>query len=157
MKRHMALAILVSISLSALGAAAETHPLVGTWRKVSGRQSKDGEWVAEPRELTMLKHITPTHVSWAIFRTDNNEIVAAMGGAVEMDGTKYVETVEHGLGGVMSLQGKKQPFTWKIEGNRFTQAGYLSNGVYIEERYDRVVPEKVVPEKVVPEKDAKPK
>jgi hypothetical protein len=32
-------------------------------------------------------------------------------------GFLYVETVEHGLGPLMGLLGKKQLFTWKIEGN----------------------------------------
>ena len=65
-----------------------------------------------------------------------------MGGSVEIDGEKYIETVEHGLGPIMSLLGKKQRFTWKIEGNKFTQAGTLSNGVYIEELFERVTPKK---------------
>ncbi len=90
----------------------------------------------------MLKHITGTHVSWAIFQNDSREILAAMGGSVEINEDKYIETVEHGLGDITNLLGEKQLFTWKIEGNKFTQAGTLSNGVYIEELFERVMPKK---------------
>jgi len=118
------------------------HPLVGTWRKLKERQSRDGEWQDMPNEITMLKHITPTHVSWAVFRKDTNEILAAMGGRVQMDRENYTEVVEHGLGPILNLLGQRQPFTWKIAGNQFTQAGTLSNGAYLEEIFERVTPEK---------------
>jgi hypothetical protein len=142
MKKHVALALIVLFISTAIGVAAEPHPLVGTWKKIAGRESKDGEWRNFPSEVTMLKHITGTHISWTIFRNDSKEIIAAMGGSVSIDGDKYTENVEHGLGSVMELLGKKQEFTWKIESDKFTQAGTLSNGVYIEERFERVPPVK---------------
>ncbi len=142
MSKHIALALLILFSSTAVSLSAESHPLVGTWKKVAGRETKEGEWQDAPNEITMLKHITGTHVSWAIFRNDSKEILAAMGGSVEIDGEKYIETVEHGLGPIMNLLGEKQLFTWKIEGNKFTQAGALSNGVYIEEMFERVTPKK---------------
>jgi hypothetical protein len=132
---------LVASILSPIGlVAAEPHPLVGTWKRVAGRDSKDGEWQPLPAEITMLKHITPTHVSWAVFTNENKQIVAAMGGTVEMDGDKYIESVDHALGNVLTLLGQKQHFTWKVNGNEFIQAGTLSNGVYLEERFERVLP-----------------
>ena len=142
MSKHIALALVVLFSSTVVSLAAEPHPLVGTWKKVAGRASKDGEWQDHPNEITMLKHITGTHVSWAVFRNDSKEILAAMGGSVELDGDNYIETTEHGLGAIMNLLGEKQRFTWKIEGNKFTQAGTLSNGVYIEELFERVTPKK---------------
>src|SRR5262245_61445311 len=118
--------------------AADAHPLVGTWKRVAARQSKDGEWRPDPADVTMLKHITGTHVSWAVYRNDSKEIIAAMGGGISIDGEKYIESVEHGLGTVLNLLGKKQNFIWKVEGNKFIQAGTLSNGVYLEEQFERV-------------------
>ena len=138
MGKQITLATLFWLLSTMLAAGAEPHPLVGTWKKVAGRQSKDGAWVDQPAGLTMLKHITPTHVTWTVFRDESKEIEAAMGGSVEMDDKNYSETVEHGLGPVMSLLGKKQAFTWKIENNVFIQVGTLSNGVYIEERFERL-------------------
>ena len=142
MSKRIALALLILFSSTAVSLAAEPHPLVGTWKKVAGRTSKDGPWQDAAEQITMLKHITGTHVSWAIFQNDSKEILAAMGGSVVIDGNKYIETVEHGLGPIMNLLGEKQRFTWKIEGNKFTQAGTLSNGVYIEELFERVTPNK---------------
>ena len=142
MNNRIALVLIILFGSTASGFAAEPHPLVGTWKKVAGRESKDGEWRDAPGEITMLKHITGTHVSWAIFRNDSKEIIAAMGGSVSIVGDKYIEIVEHGLGPIMELLGKKQDFTWKIEGNKFTQVGTLSNGVYIEEQFERVPPQK---------------
>ena len=142
MNRHFLLMLVVLIAATATVSAADPHPLVGTWKKVSGRQSKDGAWEDFPKEVTMLKHITGTHVSWAVFRNDSKEIGAAMGGSISISADKYTESVDHALGAVMELLGKKQEFTWKIDGNIFTQAGTLSNGVYIEERFERVPAEK---------------
>ncbi len=142
MNKRIALVLIILFASTASGFAAEPHPLVGTWKKVAGRESRDGEWRDTPDEMTMLKHITGTHVSWAIFRNDSKQIIAAMGGSVSIVGDKYTETVEHGLGSIMNLLGKKQDFTWKIEDNKFTQAGTLSNGVYIEERFERVPSQK---------------
>jgi hypothetical protein len=142
MNRRVALMLVVFLSSTAIGAAADPHPLIGTWKKVAGRDSKDGEWQNFPAEVTMLKHITGTHVSWSVFRNDTKEIIAAMGGSISIDGDKYVESVDHGLGNVTNLLGQKQPFTWKIEGTKFTQAGTLSNGVYLEEQFERVPAQK---------------
>ena len=142
MNRQFVLTLAVLIASTATVSAADPHPLVGTWKKVSGRESKDGEWQDFPKEITMLKHITGTHVSWSAFRTDSKEIFAAMGGTISISEDKYIESVDHGVGAVFQLLGNKQNFTWKIEGNIFTQAGTLSNGVYIEERFERVPGEK---------------
>jgi hypothetical protein len=142
MPRHFVLLLALLFASTATVFAADPHPLVGTWKKVSGRESKDGEWQDFPKEITMLKHITGTHVSWSAFRNDSKEIVAAMGGVISISDDKYIESVDHGFGAVLELLGKKQNFTWKIDGNIFTQAGTLSNGVYIEERFERVPPEK---------------
>ena len=142
MNKRIAFALIVLLHSTAVGSAADPHPLIGTWKKVAGRESKDGEWQNLPNEITMLKHITGTHVSWAVFRNDTKEILAAMGGSVSIDGDKYIETVEHGLGNILTLLGQKQNFTWKIESNKFTQAGTLSNGVYLEEQFERVPPQK---------------
>ena len=44
MKRYLGLTIAALFVLTTSGAAAESHPLLGTWKKVASRQSDDSEW-----------------------------------------------------------------------------------------------------------------
>jgi len=141
MIKLVTLSVLIFCSSAMAAMPEEPHPLVGTWKKVATRDSKDGAWVPMPEKYSMLKHITPTHVSWAVFRNDTKEVVMAMGGRVTIDGKSYTETVDYGLGSIMNLLNTRQKFTWKIEGGRFYQAGTLTNGTYLEDQYERVVSE----------------
>jgi hypothetical protein len=142
MLRRTLLAVLIVFSTAVAGIAGDPHPLVGTWKKVAARDNKDGAWRPMPEKYSMIKHITPTHVSWAVFRNDTKEVVMTMGGRVAIEGKAYAETVEYGLGNVLNLLNTRQTFTWRIEENCFFQAGTLTNGAYLEEKYERVLPEK---------------
>ena len=115
--------------------------LLGSWSLVARKAFFAGdsaEWVETPSNVTQLKHITPTHFSWVRFDMEAGSMVGAGGGTYSMDEDKYVELVQYVFGDISTLLlGKKQEFTWKIEGDTFHQSGRLSDGLYIEEKYVR--------------------
>ena len=64
---------------------------------------------------------------------------ASLGGAYTLKGDEYVETPEYGLGSDLDLlKGKPQAFKWRIEGNKWHHTGKLSDGLTIEEVWERV-------------------
>ena len=73
---------------------------------------------------------------WAIFDKEG-KVAATLGGSYTLKGHDYVELPEYGLGNDQ-LRGKPQPFTWKIEGNKWYHTVKLSSGLTIEEVWERV-------------------
>jgi hypothetical protein len=72
------------------------------------------------------------------FDKDGN-FIDAFGGPYTLKGEKYEEALEYGVGEVFKmLKGKPQPFECKVEGNKWYHNGTLSNGLTIEEVWERV-------------------
>ena len=56
-------------------------------------------------------------------------------------GESYQETPEYGISSDFDvIKGKAQTFTCRVDGNRWYHSGALSNGLTIEEVWDRVEP-----------------
>ena len=118
------------------GGAKADNKLVGTWKRVSAKF--DGQESPLPQGFTQVKHVTPTHFMWAVYGEDG-KVVAALGGTCTVKGEEYIEVPEYGVGeGFDPLKGKDQVFKWKIEGNKWSHNGKLSNGTAIEEVWERV-------------------
>lgn len=116
--------------------AKTENKLIGTWKAVYAKY--DGQEVNRPEGFTQLKHVTPTQFMWATFDKEG-KVLAAIGGSYTLKGHDYVELPEYGLGEAFDqLKGKPQPFTWKIEGNKWHHSGKLSSGLTIEEVWERV-------------------
>ena len=112
------------------------NKLVGTWKCISAKYG--GQEVNRPEGFTQLKHVTPTHFMWATFGADG-KVISALGGSYTLKGNDYVETPEYWVGeGLDELKGKRQEFTWKVEGNKWHHNGKLSTGLTIEEVWERV-------------------
>jgi len=110
--------------------------LVGTWKMVSakygGRENKF------PEGYLMVKHITPTQFMWATSDAEGN-LTRAAGGGYTLKGDLYEETPKYGLSeDFQIIKGKAQTFRCKIDGNTWHHDGKLSNGVTIEEVWERV-------------------
>jgi hypothetical protein len=120
------------------GEAMTENKLVGTWKQVKAKFR--GNDVKIPEGTTQLKHVTPTHFMFVDFDKDG-KFIDAFGGPYTLKGEKYEETLEYGVGDVFKiLKGKPQSFECKVEGNKWYHNGTLSNGLTIEEVWERVEP-----------------
>src|SRR5215475_4920801 len=114
------------------------NKLLGTWKQVKAKFR--GNEVKIPEGTTQLKHVTPTHFMFVDFDKDG-KFIDAFGGPYTLKGVKYEETLEYGVGEVFKmLKGKPQSFECKVEGNKWYHNGTLSNGLTIEEVWERVEP-----------------
>lgn len=112
--------------------------LVGTWKLASAKYG--GNESPLPVETTTLKHVTPAQFMWASYGTDGN-IKRAAGGGYTLKGDSYQETPEYGISSDFEVvKGKAQTFTCRIDGNTWYHNGALSNGLTIEEVWERVEP-----------------
>ena len=144
MTRIVSLAAVVALVLAATNAVAEepksdakaANKLVGTWKLIS---AKYGEMEQKfPEGVTMVKHVTPTQFMWATYDKDGT-VTRAAGGAYTLDGDNYVETPEYGISDDFQLiKGKAQTFKCKVEANKWHHDGKLSNGLTIEEVWERM-------------------
>ena len=113
--------------------------LIGTWRMVSAKYG--GSESELPTQLTVLKHLTPTHMTWMRAVPDSGEVVAMACGKWKLDGDQYSEVPEFGMGGdFATVKGGTHVFTCKIVGDRWHHTGKLATGLTIEEVWERQRP-----------------
>jgi hypothetical protein len=118
------------------GAAKPEQKLVGTWKLVSAKYG--GNEFKFPEGTTMIKHVTPAQFMWVTYDKDG-KVTRAAGGGYTLKGDDYAETPEYGLSTDFDLiKGKAQTFKCKVEGNKWHHDGKLSNGLTIEEVWERV-------------------
>jgi hypothetical protein len=125
-------------SVQAQTAEAKTdNKLLGTWNMVSAKYA--GQEFKFPEGTTTLKHVTPSQFIW-VGHDENGKITRAAGGSYTIKGDTYEEVPQYGLSDDFDIiKGKPQVFKWKIEGNKWLHNGKLSNGLTIEEVWERVV------------------
>ena len=137
------LAVIIALAITATARPAEqkadaksVHKLVGTWKLISAKYG--GEESKFPEGVTTVKHVTPTQFMWATYDKDGT-VTRAAGGAYTLKGEVYEETPEYGISSDFDLiKGKAQTFKWKVEGNKWYHNGKLSNGLTIDEVWERV-------------------
>lgn len=112
--------------------------LLGTWELASYKYGDQKESADFPKNGHRVKMITETHWTWCEFETNTKEIQVGAGGSYTLDGDTYTESIDFAMPGMMSYLGKKQVFTVRVEGDRLRQAGVLSDGLKIEEVWNRV-------------------
>ena len=136
--------LLVGLTLATEGVAiARPAPeatlqerLIGTWRLVSARYG--GEDQKFPEGTTTLKHVTPAQFMWASYGADGT-VTRAAGGTYSLKGDVYEETPQYGLSADFdTIRGKAQMFKCAIDGDRWHHVGKLSNGLTIDEVWERV-------------------
>ena len=134
----------VSLALTATLPGAERPPKdagshLGTWQLVSAKygDAKESPDVLEPGPH--IKMITPDRFVWVIYDSKTKLVSRSMGGSCRLQGSSYTETVEFFLPqGMKVYLGKEQVFTIRVEGDKLFQSGKLSDGLKIEEIWQRV-------------------
>lgn len=110
--------------------------LIGTWKAVSAKYG--GKDVEFPDRERTLKHITPAQFMWVSYDADG-KVTRAAGGSYTLKDGIYEETPEYGISSDFDVvKGKAQTFRCRIEGNKWYHEGKLSNGLEIEEVWERV-------------------
>jgi hypothetical protein len=143
MKRPMYLACLV-LPLAGLAAGADEKPgsspdpgrlkreLPGTWECVS---------VADlPRQISHIKHITPTHYTWVTYDRDRNAILAVSGGTWTLKEGKYEEACEFASDSHPHLRGKTNDFTTNLAGDKWDLKGVPGTEINVDEVWARMKP-----------------
>lgn len=137
------LAIILSLALAAPGLWAgeakgdsqSANKLAGTWKLVS---AKYGGEDYNFEGATTVKHVTPSQFMWASYDKDG-KVTRAAGGDYTIKGDVYEETPTYGLSEDFdTIKKKAQTFKWKVEGNKWHHNGKLSNGLTIDEVWERV-------------------
>jgi hypothetical protein len=130
-----------ALAVAAHAAMAEEprseNKLVGTWRQVS---AKFGGKDFKPAGATTLKLVTPEQFMWMTYDKDGR-VTRAAGGDYTLTGDAYVEQPAYGMSSDFQIiKGAPQKFTCKLEGNKWHHNGALSNGLTIEEIWEREEP-----------------
>lgn len=138
--RMATLCAFISFSLfaSAQESPAKKDAHLGTWKLVSTKYGDAKDFTKRGDDTTRIKHITATHFTWVEVVTDSKKIVSGAGGKHTLEGTTYTETIDYAGEGMEAFVGKPQKFTVKIEGDKLHQSGVLSNGLKIEEVWERM-------------------
>ena len=134
----VAVAIVLAFSLVAQQQPAKgsgTH--LGTWTLISTKYGDAKDFSDFPKEQRRVKLITATHFTWVQYDAANKKVESIAGGPYTLDGGSYTETIEFVGEGMETYLGKKQPFTIKVDGDKLNQSGQLSDGLKIEEVWQR--------------------
>ena len=119
--------------------AKDAGSLLGTWRLVSAKYGDAKEFSDVSNQGPHIKMLTADRFIWVIYDAKTNLISRSMGGSYRLQGASYTETVEFFLpAGMKVYLGKEQVFTIRIEGDKLFQSGKLSDGMKIEEIWQRV-------------------
>jgi hypothetical protein len=119
-------------------AEATTEKHLGTWKLVSTKYGNDKEFTRYPESSSRLKLITSTHFTWLEVNSATKKVLASAGGRYTLSGNIYTETIDFAGEGMDAYLGKAQKFTIKVDGDKLFQAGDLSDGLHIEENWERV-------------------
>ena len=117
---------------------AESASLLGAWEFVSYRYGDQKEFADAPKDRPHIKMITETHFLWFEFDASTKEIQTGAGGSYSLSGNTYIESTDFAIRGMTNYLGKKHVFTVRVEGDRLTQSGALSDGLKIEEVWRRI-------------------
>ena len=111
---------------------------LGTWQLVSLKYGEESKWSDAPKEQRRIKHITATHFTWVAYETASGKVQTLAGGTYTFSDGAYTETIDYAGEGMMDYLGKQQAFTIRVEGDKLHQTGQLSDGLKIEEVWQRV-------------------
>ena len=112
------------------GSDATKSPLDGTWELVSGQTLPEG--------VRDIKIISAGHFIFVAYETESGKALYTGGGTYTLNGGDYNEHMDFGEKIASGLIGKDQRFAVKLEDDRFTQTGTLSNGKPLSEIWRRM-------------------
>lgn len=144
MKKLLLATIIIAASVFFASTAEEkqsgnlSSSLIGTWELASIKYGDATEFTDAPKEVRAMKFVNGTHFIWV--RLDaKKKITLSLGGTYKVNGDKYAEKPEFSLGdGMEEYVDKEQSFTLKVDGDKWTHSGTLSDGTKLSEIWRRV-------------------
>ena len=145
-RKVVAIVVMSTLSLASCHVGQQTQPeavtksnsLLGTWELTSYKYG-DQQAFSSPSEHTRrIKTITDTHYIWFQIDTSTKEIQNGAGGSYSLVGDTYTESTDFAMEGMVNYLDEKHAFTVRVEGDKLTQTGALSDGLKIEEVWHRV-------------------
>ncbi|HPR74347.1 MAG TPA: hypothetical protein PLX41_11880 [Bacteroidales bacterium] len=134
--------ILLSAAVSGYGEKDNTedrsNPIEGTWELKMYKYGYSASAFSKPPDnITRIKYITDTHFIWVQINNDSGVVNSSAGGTYTIDGNKYTESIDFGLG-MKNQSGTKPVYNVIIEGDVLFLSGELTEGFIIEEIWERV-------------------
>jgi hypothetical protein len=124
MKRRI---FLIVLTLSTGAYVTAQHPLVGTWEMVSvkGTGADNESFFFDTTSVKETKIITPTHYMLIAWDVEEDSLIfnRTMAGLVHPEKEKYIEVPTQAS--VQIFENVKADFSWKLEGDIFTQSGTI--------------------------------
>ena len=109
----------------------------GAWQLASYKYGDQDKWSDAPQGQRRIKLITDTYFTWVAYEP-SGKVQSMAGGKCTYNQGAYTETIEYAGEGMTDYLGKKQSFTLRLEGDKLHQSGQLSDGMKIEEVWERV-------------------
>lgn len=136
----MALAVIVCAFAAQAVAqdARATNPLLGTWELVKSRDANASDYADVPKQHRQLALYTPTYYAVVGYDTATKKSDRALGGRYTVSGEDYAEIIEFPAIRGKAATGNTNLFKLRLEGDRFTKIGTLSNGKKLNEVWQRV-------------------
>jgi hypothetical protein len=105
--------------------ASGQHPLVGAWKMISikGIGAEGERFYYDTTSVTEIKIITPTHYMLIAHDVAGDSLVfnRAYVGKIRIEGNSYLEIPLYSS--LPIFENVKSNFTWRVEGDKFIQAG----------------------------------
>ena len=120
-------ALIALVFLSLVSEVRAQHPLVGTWEMISvkGTDADGNPFFFDTTAVKETKIITPTHYMLIAWDVEKDSLIfnRTMAGQVRLENEKYIEIPTQAS--VQIFEDVRVDFTWKLEGDIFTQSGTI--------------------------------
>ena len=107
------------------------NSLDGTWELLSGQPL--------PKGARDIKILSDGHFMFAAYDRQTGKPLYTAGGTFILNGSSYTEHMDFATDKLAGLIGKDQSFVVNLEGDTFIQAGTLSNGKPLSEKWKRMI------------------
>ena len=142
MIKSISMALAVLVCAFATQAVAQdghaTNPLLGTWELVKSRDANSSDYTDVPKQHRQLALYTPTYFTVVGYDTASKKSDRALGGRYTVSGEDYAEIIEFPAIRGKTVTGNTNLFKLRLEGDRLTKIGTLSNGQKLNEVWQKV-------------------
>ena len=116
----------------------ENKSPIGVWQLTKYNYGNRNELTAFPKNKKRIKIITTTRFLWAQYNNSEGKMLSYAGGTYTFNEDVYTENIEFADKEMFNFLGKKEKFKINVNNDELYQIGHLSNGLKIEEVWQRI-------------------